>query len=230
MNYRVRELDGIRGIAILMVLIWHYITCLPKHLVPGSIFKDLHTLTTAFWSGVDLFFVLSGFLIGGIILDNHLKHSFLKVFWIRRICRIFPVLFLLLFLCWASVVFLNAERFSWLFDGLMPWWTYPTFTQNIAMGQTGFFGGKFLGVTWSLAVEEQFYLVAPLLMLAVGKRTWTRAIVPLILFALLLRLSFPGFHGYVNAAFRMDSLLSGVLIAVIYRNEKVWRTLLSHRN
>ena len=70
--------------------------------------------------------------------------------------------------------FLIGERFTWLFKNLMPWWTYVTFTQNIAMGFKNTFGGHFLGVTWSLAIEEQFYLFAPILMLLFGKKTWIR--------------------------------------------------------
>ncbi|MEM9283177.1 MAG: acyltransferase [Verrucomicrobiota bacterium] len=225
MNQRIRELDGIRGIAILMVLVWHYITCQGKTLEPGCILSYLHLPTTAFWSGVDLFFVLSGFLIGGIILDSHSKHSFLKVFWIRRICRIFPVLFLLLFLCLIGKSILDAERYNWLFGNLMPWWTYTTFTQNIAMGLSNSFGGHFLGVTWSLAVEEQFYLFAPLMILFLGRKLFLQSLVPLVLMAFVLRLAVPGFHTYVNTIFRMDALLIGVLVAAGYRNEVFWQTL-----
>ena len=230
MNQRIRELDGIRGIAILMVLVLHYITCQEKILEPGSVLSYLHIPSTAFWSGVDLFFVLSGFLIGGIILDSHSKQSFLKVFWLRRICRIFPVLFLLLFLCLLARSILDPERFSWLFGNLMPWWTYATFTQNIAMGLSNSFGGNFLGITWSLAVEEQFYLIAPLAMLLFGRKVFLQSLVPLILFAFVLRLAFPGFHTYVNTIFRMDALLIGVLVAALYRNEKLWLNLKSNRS
>jgi peptidoglycan/LPS O-acetylase OafA/YrhL len=79
-NSRISELDGIRGIAIIMVLIWHYIACQEKDLVQGSVLSMLHFPTKYFWSGVDLFFVLSGFLIGGIILDYHRSPNFLQTF------------------------------------------------------------------------------------------------------------------------------------------------------
>lgn len=229
MSQRIRELDGIRGIAILMVIIWHYITCQPKDLTPGTLLSYLHLPTQSFWTGVDLFFVLSGFLIGGIILDNHSKQSFLKVFWIRRTCRIIPVLSLLLLLCWIIGLLVNRDQYSWLFDELMPWWTYVSFTQNIAMGVSGTLGGHFLDVTWSLAVEEQFYLVAPLLMLAVGRKLWLQALIPLISLALLLRIIFPGVHTYMNTVFRMDALLLGVLVAALYRKPEVWKFLLNNR-
>jgi peptidoglycan/LPS O-acetylase OafA/YrhL len=125
---------------------------------------------------------------------------------------------------------LDKERFSWLFSKLMPWWTYASFTQNIAMGLSGDFGGHFLGITWSLAIEEQFYLFAPLLILVVGKKTWVQALIPLVLLAFIFRLASPGFHSYVNVVFRMDSLLLGVFVAVLYRNEEIWRFLLANRS
>lgn len=229
MKHRIRELDGIRGIAILMVLIFHYFGEQHKEIVPVDVGSFLLLITGSFWTGVDLFFVLSGFLIGGIILDNHDRNSFLKVFWIRRTCRIFPVLFLLLLVCWATGAILDKAQFSWLYHNFMPWWTYATFTQNIAMGLEETFGSHFVGITWSLAVEEQFYLFAPLIVLAIGSRRWIQSLVPLIILAFILRLVFPGFHTYVNTIFRMDSLLSGVLVAAIFRHEATWKILRSNR-
>ncbi|MDQ8187180.1 acyltransferase [Pelagicoccus sp. SDUM812002] len=230
MTKRIKELDGVRGIAILMVVVWHFVTCRPKELMPGSLLYNLHVPTTAFWSGVDLFFVLSGFLIGGIILDNHTKQSFLKVFWIRRACRILPVLLLLLFTCWITGLLLDRQQFLWLYRDLMPWWTYSTFTQNIAMGLNDIYGGQFLGITWSLAVEEQFYLVAPLAILFFRQKVFLRSLIPMILAAFVLRLAFPGFHTEVNTIFRMDSLLAGVLVAALYRSNIVWKNLEDNRN
>lgn len=218
-----------RGIAILMVMVFHYVTLHAETVPEGSLFLKLYKPTRAFWSGVDLFFVLSGFLIGGILIDHHAKANFLKVFWIRRCCRILPVLGVLLFSCWASRLFLNAQQFGWLFENLMPWWTYLTFTQNIAMGFHGDLGGNYLAVTWSLAVEEQFYLCAPLMILLMGRSIWTRSLLPLFLLALVLRIAFPGFHTFANTPFRMDSLLAGAAVAVVYRNQNRWESLRSQR-
>ena len=94
---RIKELDGIRGLAILMVLILHYFYQLSLGSVDnGSLLVHLHNFTHWFWSGVDLFFVLSGFLIGGIIIDNRESTNFLQVFYIRRALRILPAYSLLL--------------------------------------------------------------------------------------------------------------------------------------
>ncbi len=189
----------------------------------------LQKAATACWSGVDLFFVLSGFLIGGVILDNHKRSGFLKVFWIRRFCRIVPVLAVLLTACIFLRGFLDVNKFHWIFSNLMPMWSYATFTQNILMSLAGDFGGHFLGITWSLSVEEQFYLLAPLLILLVGRRVWLKALLPLIVTAVLLRLIFPGFHMYILTPFRMDALLSGVLVAGIVRNPASFKLLMNQR-
>lgn len=226
---RIVELDGVRGVAILMVLVWHYYTAQTGAAEPLSLAAAFRSVTELFWSGVDLFFVLSGFLIGGIILDHHARPGFLRVFWLRRCCRILPPMALLLLTCWAGYHFLDRQRFAWLFDNLMPWWSYATFTQNIVMGFRGTFGGHFLDATWSLAVEEQFYLFAPLLVLLFGARRWVKMLPALIILALVLRLGFPGFHTFVGTPFRMDSLLSGFLIAAIFRNETAFARLQARR-
>lgn len=229
MNQRIRELDGIRGIAILMVLVWHYFTCQDKVVPKDGLLSHLQLLTVSFSAGVDLFFVLSGFLIGGIILDHHGDRGFLKVFWIRRACRILPVYFTLLAACGLCLALLDPRKFPWLFHDLMPWWSYATFTQNIVMGLKGSFGGHFLGITWSLSVEEQFYILAPLLILLVREGRFVRLLLPLALLAFLLRIAFPGFHAFVLTFFRMDCLLLGVFVAAVSRNAALWSILLSFR-
>src|SRR5580704_17724235 len=90
---RLPELDGIRGCAILLVLIWHYVPCEISASEGAA-----HVVSRALgltWSGVDLFFVLSGFLIAGILLDNRNASNYFRVFYIRRVCRTFPLYFLL---------------------------------------------------------------------------------------------------------------------------------------
>lgn len=126
-----------------MVLIWHYIACQEKILVQGTLLSALHFPTKYCWAGVDLFFVLSGFLIGGIILDNHRSPNFLKTFWIKRACRILPVYLLLLCSFFVLKNTLQLKDKGWLFENTMPWWTYFLFLQNIAMGLEGSFGANF---------------------------------------------------------------------------------------
>lgn len=227
---RIRELDGLRGLAILMVLFWHYFGCVEKpDLGAGSPLGILSFIASLCWSGVDLFFVLSGFLIGGIILDNHGTSGFLRVFWIRRCCRIVPPYFILLWAALLAGTSLDQQQFRWLFADLMPWWSYPTFTQNIAMALHGYYGGHFLGITWSLGIEEQFYLFAPLMVVVLGRRRWLSTLMPLLLIAFLLRLNSPGFHAFVTVFFRMDALLWGVCIAALIRHKTLWEVTSRYR-
>jgi len=91
---RIAQLDGVRGVAILMVLIWHYCYC-QIVTVPHSIGGKAAQLIILTWSGVDLFFVLSGFLIAGILVDHRNASNFFRVFYLRRVCRIFPLYYVL---------------------------------------------------------------------------------------------------------------------------------------
>ena len=93
-SYRYPALDGLRGVAILMVLSWNFASEL--HPASGTALSYLQALARLNWSGVDLFFVLSGFLIGGILIDNRGAKNYFQVFYIRRACRIFPLYYLCL--------------------------------------------------------------------------------------------------------------------------------------
>jgi peptidoglycan/LPS O-acetylase OafA/YrhL len=137
------------------------------------------------WSGVDLFFVLSGFLIGGILLDYKNGRYYFKTFYIRRICRIFPLYFIWLFIfLWAFYTIPPSSMLSGLLNNPLPFWVYLTFTQNIAMSYTGLMGVEWLAVTWSLAIEEQFYLFLTWLIHRVNIRKLPYLLTILILAAL----------------------------------------------
>jgi peptidoglycan/LPS O-acetylase OafA/YrhL len=162
---RVPELDGIRGCAILLVIVWHYIACEIHATPPGIVRSYLVSALSLTVSGVDLFFVLSGFLIAGILLDNRSASNYFRVFYVRRVCRIFPLYFLVLgmFVAFVALGATQSSRLSWIFHDPLPLWSYATFTQNVFMGLRGDFGPFWLGMTWSLAVEEQFYCFIPFL-------------------------------------------------------------------
>src|SRR3990167_10051651 len=87
---KIIELDGIRGVAIALVLIWHYFAT-QLWVQDGTLLYYFRYMSALTWSGVDLFFVLSGFLIGGILLDHREAGNYFRVFYIRRVCRIFPL-------------------------------------------------------------------------------------------------------------------------------------------
>ncbi len=220
---RVTQLDGVRGVAISLVLVWHYFSCQAAY--TSWVFKLFVRGSGQFWSGVDLFFVLSGFLIAGILLDHRNSSNYFRVFYVRRACRIFPLYFLLLgsFACFRVTSMPPSPGFDWLFNHPMPLWSYATFTQNIFMGIRREFGANWLGITWSLAVEEQFYLLVPLLIYFFPRRIVLACCLVAAFAAPLLRWASPGFHAFVNTPWRADSLLSGASLAIFVR----WRPFLS---
>ena len=227
---RVPELDGIRGMAILLVLIWHYGVVISEP-APDSFLFYVQSILSLTWSGVDLFFVLSGFLIGGILIENKGASNYFKVFYARRICRILPLYFFSLFLFFLLIFIFpslnTASPINWLFENSLPLWTYATFTQNITMAQFGSFGSSWLSVTWSLAVEEQFYLVLPVVIFSFSRRKLPFLLTCFILAAPLLRFALyfihprPRFAGYMLMPCRADALLLGVLCAYIIHNRQL---------
>lgn len=227
---RIAQLDGVRGVAILLVIIWHYFVC-QIHPDPKTLISYCSLALSLTWSGVDLFFVLSGFLITGILLDHRNTSNFFRVFYLRRVCRIFPLYFLLLglFVCLSATPLFTSPSYQWLFHDPLPIWSYATFTQNLFMGFRGDFGPHWLGVTWSLAVEEQFYLFVPLLVYFLPRRVLICVLVAAIVAAPILRWGAPGFHAFVNTPWRSDSLLSGALLAVLVRWHPFVAAVRQHR-
>jgi peptidoglycan/LPS O-acetylase OafA/YrhL len=251
-SVRMPELDGLRGIAIFLVLIWHYALG-TFVLEPGSTAAYALACLRLTWSGVDLFFVLSGFLIGGILIDNQKSNNYFKVFYARRVCRIFPLYFywLLLFcglLFTAHLLFL--PNLAWLLadpvkmaanpanlelpPDPLPLWSYATFSQNFLMTYRNTMGPNWMGITWSLAVEEQFYCALPFIIRYLEPRKLPWFLVGFILAAPLLRvsLSFSFSSGplaaYVLTPCRADALLLGALCAWVVRQQQIAQLLADH--
>jgi peptidoglycan/LPS O-acetylase OafA/YrhL len=223
-NRRIPELDGLRGVAILLVLFFHYFASSP--LLP----RYVSAFGRLSWSGVDLFFVLSGFLLGGILLDAKTSPQYFKTFYARRAYRILPVYGLTLILFWilAAVwkVSSNNVSLQWLFSGSFPWYIYATLTQNFAMTLGGTLGPAWLGPTWSLAVEEQFYLTLPLMIRYLSRRRLPFVLGSIIIAApvcrALLRLFYANgiFGAFVLMPCRADSLMLGVAGALVLKSDR----------
>jgi peptidoglycan/LPS O-acetylase OafA/YrhL len=229
---RIPALDGLRGLAVLLVLLWHAIGRQMDLTQEWSV-AVLKALNL-FWSGVDLFFVLSGFLIGGIMLDHGKATNFIRVFYVRRTLRIVPIYYVVLLsyvlaLRWGLPARLPAG--DDLFSPGPALWSYFTFTQNFFMAHSGQGGPAWLGPTWSLAVEEQFYFSLPILIFLVPRALLGRvllgciAAVPLIRIALYDLPPEPGFAAYLLMPGRADALLLGVLGAWLVRSERAWQWL-----
>jgi peptidoglycan/LPS O-acetylase OafA/YrhL len=218
---RVLELDGIRGLAIVSVLLWHLVV-MPHVLSPGGPkpagMMWLVRVLSLSWAGVDLFFGLSGFLIAGILLDGKGIPSFLSRFYLRRFFRIYPLYWAVLVLCF-SIPYLAARL-----DLVAPAPVYGVLLQNFWMATHRSFGGEPLGVTWSLSVEEQFYLVFPALVLLLQRSALTALLVlacvvaPLARFAVSSAPATNWMAAYVLTICRADALAMGALLAIVVRS------------
>lgn len=226
---RLPELDGVRGIAMLSVLVWHYVVGQAQTTV-GSPAAYLVRSLSMTWAGVDLFFVLSGFLIGGILMDNRGSTNYYTTFYFRRGLRILPLYFLMLALFFVGVtVFSNTqnEGLAWLFENPLPAWSYITFLQNFSMASAGEMGPHWIAISWSLAVEEQFYLILPILIRLVPPAKLITALILLVVSAPIIRTLLFLYHGngdvagYVLLPARWDALFLGVVGAWIIRQKKV---------
>lgn len=230
-KHRVPELDGLRGLAILVVILGHYIN-VPA---PKLVAKVLSTSAALSWSGVDLFFVLSGFLIGGILLDVRESGNYFQVFYARRFFRIFPVYYAWLILYVLLLVFGRSFLQSHMASGIVPTlgfetWSHFLYLQNFVSGNYVAISEWCLGATWSLAVEEQFYLIAPLAVRFLNCRTLTWSLVATVAAAPLIRLfvrsqipSGPDL-AYTLMFCRADALALGMLVAIAVRDDK-WKLI-----
>lgn len=224
---RVVELDGIRGIAVILVLIWHYFAN-QAFLAQGGWL--LH-FTKLAWSGVDLFFVLSGFLIIGILIDEKGKAGYFKSFYLRRLTRILPLYYLLLLTFFLySLIYYDG--------GLSPWNSWERSLIHITLMQTWMAFGvpgaaqvatdpgaaSWLGVVWTLSVEEHFYVLMPLLVARLSKRHLIVVLLILVVQAPFLRAFWEaGSKGFFLA--RADSLALGGLVALLIRNPVALKAL-----
>lgn len=221
----LKALDGIRGIAILCVLVFH-----------GAVYFEsgdggeywVTELFKAGWLGVDLFFVLSGFLITGILLDTRESTRFYGVFYLRRFLRIAPLYFLVLSvifgilpLVWSfsspSLSFLNRNQ-GW-FWAYLPNWGFVYHRR--AFGNADWL---WLDHFWSLAVEEQFYIVWPFIVRRLRESSLIIVCLVLAFGSLFLRisLSIAGLSAgslYFPTPCRLDGLALGSIVAVIVRTQ-----------
>lgn len=220
---RMPELDGLRGIAILLVWTGHYFA------VPG---KGMLSLLDGYWfrlgwTGVDLFFVLSGFLIGGILLDVRDSPRYFQTFYRRRFFRIIPLYYawiaIYVLLAGLAAPFLSA-RIGSVQGTDLAILSHFFFLQNFRDILTSTVSFWWLSATWSLAVEEQFYLVSPLVVRFLSKRALTIFLILVTGAAPLLRWFLRGHFdsgpwlAYRLMPCRADSLSIGMLAAMIWSN------------
>ena len=208
---RSRQLDAVRGIAVLLVLIHN-----------TDIYPSLHLglIANNGWMGVDLFFVLSGFLITGILVDTKKSEGYFLNFYARRCLRIWPLYYSAILFMFVIVPLLHPAEAQNIFGARSsPWWAYPLFLQNFLVPIPTNAAGL-LGVTWSLAVEEQFYLVWPLIVRFCTEAQLRKIALGVICVSPVLRfyLSLHHVNIYSNTFCRLDGLMAGALLALIVRS------------
>jgi peptidoglycan/LPS O-acetylase OafA/YrhL len=204
---RILTLDGVRAIATISVVLSHYVGEVPHGI-------------TAFATGaiaVDVFFVLSGFLIGRQSLINRDAANFYQVFYARRFLRTIPS-YLLVMAIVITALFVTGNLSG---AEPVPWWSYFVFVQNFFMASHGSIGVEWLLPTWTLAVEEQFYLIAPTIIIFLP----ARFVVPVAaaVFALAtgyrLQMAATGVspsHFLPLLVARADALAAGVIVAALW--------------
>ena len=215
---RIPALDGLRGLAILGVIVLHV-----SRVLPGAASSSWGQVAQVGWIGVDLFFVLSGFLITGVLLDTRDRPGYYRRFYRNRVLRIFPLYYLMV----AGVLFVapsllgtvhrpdeSAERLSFLL-----------YLPNWRMALNGGDWTKLhpmLSPFWSLAVEEQFYLVWPIVVFFARPRTLKVICATGIIGACAARVAALALGVapetvYVLTPFRFDALLVGAGLALAVR-------------
>jgi len=206
----VPALDGVRGLAILLVLVAHYRDISGA----GPLDRALRHVTLLGYTGVDLFFVLSGFLITGILLDARGGRGFFRVFYARRALRILPLYYGIvaaLVFVWPVIHRQTAPMLAMLHNQGWYWAYAVNFIWRDA-GRTPYRTGHF----WSLAVEEQFYIVWPFVVWWLDRSTLRRVCIACIVGAFLLRCwgVSAGVDVFSYVPMRMDTLALGALLAI----------------
>ena len=230
---RIAALDGIRGFAILLIIFWHYYD-IDGEFARGSIPAYVLSLTRLTWTGIDLFFVLSGFLIGGILLDARESPNYYKTFYIRRAYRILPLYAVIVALYWLTTPVLPA--IGQPTGDPIPAYVYLTLTQNIWVALGGRFASFWLLVTWTIATEEQFYLVAPALIRKISPPRLPLLIAIAVGFALIVRFALyaasPPFAPRATLVLmpaRADAFMLGLGAALLFRDPRGARWLAQRR-
>lgn len=219
-----------RGLAIVMVLVYHIIRLNPAN-VTGPIFETILQVSEMGWAGVDVFFVLSGFLITTILLRTKKQPGYFQKFYARRILRIFPLYYatitlILIFIPLISPDQVDSTRsvWAWYYFYLQNWGNALNLIPTIFA----------IGATWSLAIEEQFYMVWPAIVRYLDSKKLGFLSLFIIALALGIRLviswrfrkllDFNKFF-YFATITRLDSLILGALIAILFESEW-WRKVL----
>jgi peptidoglycan/LPS O-acetylase OafA/YrhL len=230
---RIRSLDGIRAISILMVILGHAGKTMPKSLTENIFFH----LAANSSLGVSIFFVISGYLITRLMIDEKEKTGTteIKNFYIRRIFRIFPVFYLYILTLILLKIFVVENIFSdynlVAYAALYLWNYHHLFYAGSVLDNANWF----LGHLWSLSIEEQFYLLWPLMFTMMNVTNLKKVVIGLLIAMPLMRMAtyllMPDSRGQIGIMLHTggDSILFGCLFALtentVFFQQKIKRYL-----
>lgn len=227
---RFSELDGMRGLASLMVISYH-IFKRGEYFTNNSVLHFITNLSLYNWYALDTFFVLSGFLITSILLRTKGEPNFFRNFYVRRSLRVFPLYYFALIVIISILPLVEPEYLPEL-PRMLPLLLF--YQQNLIYFVGDIKNTIYLGVTWSLAVEEQFYLVWPLVVNAMRKETLAKFSFGIIGLSILLRILGALFWPdpeqmtvffFYNTFTRMEEIAFGVLLAIAFTDPEWIRKL-----
>ena len=224
---RLLVLDGLRATAICLVMIHHYSQGMVKS---GFGDRPFYCFANSCWVGVDLFFVLSGFLITGILLDAKGSPSYFRTFYIRRSLRIFPIYYLMLLVVFIILPALDMSIVDSFTLDHGPWfWLYGAnyLTGLVAWPDTA------VVHLWSLAIEEHFYMLWLFVVFFTSNEQLMVVCAMAIVCMVALR-----FHAasngvspdaiYVMTHYRIGTLVLGALLAMAWRTPEIWQVLVRY--
>jgi peptidoglycan/LPS O-acetylase OafA/YrhL len=217
-NTNHKNLDGLRAIGILAVIATHFF------------WRFANVLFC--WVSIDLLFALSGLLITGILIETREDPKYFQKFYMRRVLRIFPLYYLLI-ICFTIYIYFITDHPSDFQDYKDHLITYYTYTQNWSFILNGVPAQGHLHHTWSLAVDEQIYLVWPLIIwLCKNRKQLMWFCAGLLVFSLLFRIGYiiwwnnhPGpnpFPFFFHTLCRLDSFGAGSLLFCILKFHPTW--------
>lgn len=207
----IKNLDGLRAYSVIGVLLFH--ANLSSHFYYG-------------WLGVQVFFILSGYLITTILLETKESKNYFKIFYTRRVLRIFPIYYFVLIF---TVIYALFSKLP-----VKDLWYYLLYIQNYHLGWVNWSPQfpQLLNHTWSLAIEEQFYLFWPLMIWFLPKLKSFILCLIMIFAAFFVKyflsLKYPGNPiNWSNTLASFDMLASGALLAIILKKFDIKKVLLS---
>jgi len=220
---RIPALDGVRGMAILLVLLFH-LNLLRTSTTSHAVDDLMSTLLAVGWCGVDLFFVLSGYLITRILYEAKGSDSYFRNFFIGRILRIFPLYYALLLFTFVVVPNLPAGLIpaetldEWVGLEHSPLWFW-LYLSNFAIASAASWGHGTLDVTWSLGIEEQFYFLWPSVVCYLNRKRLLKICLGVVVAAFAIRVvmtvgEMSPVSTYVFTLGRFDAIAAGAFVAL----------------